>query len=392
MSGATWYCKHCGAAVGASGNYFNAPSRVRRRFMWFVVVTAVAVAGAAAGRHLKSPGSEQRVGLVVTSADGTGRLSSLPAATPWPTPSPVPLEEDDQTAGGVASNAAPGVQPLAPALDAGGWASAPRGPLESPAEPPAGSSPSTSAPIVSSGSADIAAGADATLVIAPAGSSLSRAGAAMWTAGRPPGRVILDGQLDDWVSQSIDVAHVAFGQSYWDGPADLSASAFLAFDAANLYVAVRVTDDFFSQPSLGADLHLGDSVEVQLDTDLAGDFSQGVYSDDDWQIGLSPGDFAGQAAEAFVWRPKASATGIRVASRKIESGYIVEAAIPWQLLGLDAAQTSRIGIAVNVSDNDYPGPAQVTMVSSVPSRSWDDPRTFGTLVLKATAPEADARP
>jgi hypothetical protein len=198
--------------------------------------------------------------------------------------------------------------------------------------------------------------------------------------------VVVDGQLDDWASEAIEVAQLAFGQEHWDGPADLSARAFVAFDAANLYVAVRVTDDVFSQPSSGEDLHLGDSVELQIDADLEGDFADTKHNGDDWQIGLSPGDFAARPPEVFVWRPADATTSARVGARRIEAGYIVETALPWRDLGVAAGGTTRVGLVINVSDNDFPSPAQVTMVSSVPARSWENPASFGTLLLRQPSP------
>ena len=62
-------------------------------------------------------------------------------------------------------------------------------------------------------------------------------------------------------------------------------------------------------------------------------------------------------------------------------GYIVEFEVPWSLLGFDPDRTKSLGIALNVSDNDDPRPAQLTMISGAPKRSWSDPRSFATLVL-----------
>lgn len=70
-----------------------------------------------------------------------------------------------------------------------------------------------------------------------------------------------------------------------------------------------------------------------------------------------------------------------LAARQLNDGYVLEAAIPWRLLGVNPQRTPSLGIALNVSDNDLPAPAQLTMVSTTPNRSWADPRSFGTLVL-----------
>ena len=152
-----------------------------------------------------------------------------------------------------------------------------------------------------------------------------------------------------------------------------------------------MTDDVFSQPASGTRLYLGDSLELQIDADLVGDWEVSVYDEDDWQIGVSPGDFGSRAPEAHAWRPAVGRLSeVRVASQRTPAGYVVELALPWALLGVDPAKTSAIGLALNVSDNDEPRPAQLSMVSSAPLRSWSDPRTFGTLVLEP--PSSVGRP
>ena len=86
-----------------------------------------------------------------------------------------------------------------------------------------------------------------------------------------------------------------------------------------------------------------------------------------------------------------SATRIDLAARRSAKGYTLEAAIPWRLLGIDPARTTVFGVALNISDNDVPEPAQLTMISSTPNRSWADPRSFGTALLEPI-PTAPARP
>lgn len=209
-----------------------------------------------------------------------------------------------------------------------------------------------------------------------------RPDAPTWRVARIAPPPTIDGRLDEWSTEPLAVDAVVFGQNFWRGPEDLSARAYAGWDDQALYLAVQVTDDVFSQPARGEELYLGDSIEVQIDADLAGDWSSQGYNDDDWQIGLSPGDFGDAPPEAFVWRPDLRpAESVRLAAMPLESGYALEAAIPWALLGVDPARTPGIGIALNASDNDDPRPAQLTMVSSAPRRSWSDPGSFATLWL-----------
>jgi hypothetical protein len=266
-------------------------------------------------------------------------------------------------------------------------------PIQAPPSGPtvAAASPATEAAAATPGATRVASrsGPAVTIVAPPATPTLAvrrRANTPVWQAAalaRPPR---LDGALDDWRGQPLDIASVVFGAESWSSPTDLSASAFAGWDAAALYLGVRVFDDVLAEPAqaVGAELHLGDSLELQLDADLEGDWDSPSYSADDWQIGLSPGDFSARGPEVVVWRPEGRpAAGVGVGARRLADGYILEAAIPWASLGVDPARVGAIGLALNVSDNDLPEPAQLTMISSSPPRLWDDPRTFGTLVLAA---------
>jgi len=210
-----------------------------------------------------------------------------------------------------------------------------------------------------------------------------RPGAPTWRIGRVAAPPTLDGALDDWRGAPIDVTAVVFGDEFWDGPADLSARAFGAWDDRALYFGVTVDDDVFSAPARGRELYLGDSLELQLDVDLAGDWDTDRYDADDWQVGLSPGNFVDRGPEAFAWRPEERiAADVGLAARLRDGGYILEVALPWALVGVEPGRVTAVGLALNVSDNDLPEPAQMTMISTSPIRSWADPRSFGTLVLE----------
>ena len=217
-----------------------------------------------------------------------------------------------------------------------------------------------------------------------------RPGNPAWLATYMPRSPEIDGALDDWRSEPIEFASVVFGPEHWDGGADLSARMLLGWNSRALFVSARVFDDVFSQPSTGDRLHLGDSLELQLDTDLLGDWDRGVYDVDDWQIGLSPGDFQERPPEWWVWRPALGAlsqeASIEIAAERHEDGYSLEAAIPWVLLETRPAGGKALGLSLNISDNDGPEPAQLTMIASSPSRSWSDPRSFGTVVLDGGPP------
>ncbi len=216
--------------------------------------------------------------------------------------------------------------------------------------------------------------------------ALKRAGETL-TASRVSRAPTVDGALNDWPSDGLPVNYVVYAQGAFGGPDDLQARVWLGWDDQALYVATRVQDDVLSQPSHGSSLYLGDSVEIQLDADLAGDFDSNEFDGDDWHIGLSPGNFADLAPEAYVWTPKAmtgAQAGIRVAARPLSgaSGYTLEAAIPWRLLNVKPGDGQSVGFTFSISDDDSPTPVQEAMLSTSASRQWHRPQTFNTLVLE----------
>ncbi len=200
----------------------------------------------------------------------------------------------------------------------------------------------------------------------------------------------LDGDLNEWP----DLPHLADQAVYrpenWAGPADLSARFALGWDNGRLYVAADVRDDVFVQTQRGETLFRGDSLELLVDGALSSDFDQAQLSGDDYQLGLSPGTGAGDAPEAYLWFPSPANrvpigdAPIVIATRRTETGYTLEAAIPWLVFRYVAPPNPgwRLGFVLSLSDNDTPDTAeQQSLVASVPGRRLTDPTTWGTLEL-----------
>ncbi|MFQ6058442.1 MAG: sugar-binding protein [Anaerolineae bacterium] len=189
---------------------------------------------------------------------------------------------------------------------------------------------------------------------------------------------------------------------------------FTAWDDTYFYVGAEISNDHIVQTQREAKLHVGDHVELWLDTDLQGDFDEPGLNEDDFQIGLSPGNFADIPPEAYIWYPEDKeglVREIQIAARRKESyspGYTLEAAIPLTLLGLDGdplvpargwviegsipqgvheyyPQGGRaIGFAAVLSTTDTPGAAQQEdMTASSPQFQGGHPATFNTLIFMA---------
>ncbi len=209
-------------------------------------------------------------------------------------------------------------------------------------------------------------------------------------AGRLVTAVVIDGDLGEWGDVPVTEANaLVYSAAGWDGSDDVRGLWRLGWDDNYLFIAVQVEDDLHIQTQTGNQIFRGDSVSLQIDSDLDGDFGPQL-SEDDYQINLSPGDFAGIPPSAFRFQGTreggmvdAPGHGIRVAALQVEAGYQLEAAIPWQDIGLAPEAGLVVGLALNVNDNDTVGTAvQEVMKSHAATRAFRDPSSWGRLTLR----------
>jgi hypothetical protein len=196
---------------------------------------------------------------------------------------------------------------------------------------------------------------------------------------------VIDGDLSDWDANQHGVNQITYGAGAWTGGSDASATYSLGWDSANLYVAVRVTDDTFVQVASGRTMYKGDSAEILFDADLLGDFSRTTLSSDDFQLGFSPGNFNTVAPSAYRWFPasqEGSLSSTEVKSTRTDSGYNLEVRVPWTVFGVSPVSDRHYGFVLSISDDDSAGTAvQQSLVSSVGTRILTNPTSWGTLVL-----------
>jgi hypothetical protein len=202
--------------------------------------------------------------------------------------------------------------------------------------------------------------------------------------------VVIDGVLNEWDLPLIDsVDNEVFGST------DNKARFSLKWDAEYLYLALMVEDDIFVQEtSGGANMYLGDSIEMEIDTNLKGDYCNTAIDSDDYQLGISPGylqDPTLRGPGAWLWWPS-SIAGPKVVDVAAAftvapdpAGYIIEARFPWQMFGNPLHLGGEYyGWALSVSDNDHAGTTkQEGMISTAPKRTtWNNPTLWGTLQIE----------
>jgi hypothetical protein len=171
--------------------------------------------------------------------------------------------------------------------------------------------------------------------------------------------------------------------------ADLGGTVALAYDESFLYVSFNIFDDgfvgYFGEDQLYFN---SDSPQLLLDLDLTGDYADQKDSRDDIELDFLTGrDEPGDSSQVALWRLETLESFVLeealIGASSTGTGYFVEAAIPWESLGVKPEPGQRYGIAASVSDNDTPGTAvQECMMSTAPQRDWQDPTTWGTLELE----------
>ncbi len=199
--------------------------------------------------------------------------------------------------------------------------------------------------------------------------------------GTPPN---IDGNLHEWATTAYPIAAVVHEGGSWSGLDDLSGTAYVAWDEANVYIALDVVDDYFVQESSGIMLYQGDSAEVWFDADLFGDFNSNDMNEDDHHIGFSPGRPATLSTESYRWSPRGrqGPVGGQLAAARSDRGYTLEWALPWAALGIIPADGAAFGFTVCLSDNDRAGvQIQESMVCLHGSRQHNQPASLSTLVL-----------
>ena len=208
------------------------------------------------------------------------------------------------------------------------------------------------------------------------------------------GAIQIDGQLNDWAqtgSAWTEISAVTFDQDcairFPDSgrSIDLAGQVRFAYDDQNLYVAFQVDDDgYVGYTGDDERYFLDDSVQLSLDLDLLGDFNEAGRNQDDWQVDFLPD---AESPRVGLWQ-LGSLTSRRfdeaqVAVSLTETGYLVEAALPWRSFGVTLQPGDRLGLAANINDNDTPGRNnQECIISTAPQRKWDDPTSWGSLLLK----------
>lgn len=196
----------------------------------------------------------------------------------------------------------------------------------------------------------------------------------------------LDGNLLEWALPYFsDASHILFGPENAQTPQDLSGSCAGQWTDDALYIACLVRDDQLVQLSSGNLLYEGDSLELHFDTRLMQDVERAEMDQDDYQIGVFPGDVVGRASEAYRWFPlnkEGALPNVRIVSQHTNDGYVFEAEVPWNDIEMKPKSGEAYGFGLVINDTDTPDTtAQESQATLFESHQWATPPSWGLLIL-----------
>ncbi|NOR67135.1 MAG: hypothetical protein GQ528_07250, partial [Woeseiaceae bacterium] len=155
--------------------------------------------------------------------------------------------------------------------------------------------------------------------------------------------------------------------------ADLGANFRAMWDADNLYVLVKVTDESLRNDS--DEFWLDDSVEVFIDADNS---KSAEYGDNDYQYYFEWAETNPGMGEFKHGRIE----GVEFAAKRTETGYRTEIRIPWSTLGANPSVGAKIGLDVHVNDDDDGGDRDTKLMwRGVQDNASQSPRALGTAEL-----------
>jgi hypothetical protein len=186
---------------------------------------------------------------------------------------------------------------------------------------------------------------------------------------------VIDGNLDEaWNgSRSYKLENAIYTPP--TSPADLSASYRAMWDENNLYMFVDVTDDVLRHDTAAANWYESDSVEIYIDAD---DAKASAYGQNDYQYAFNWDKTSPGMQEAKHNRT----AGVEHALVTTDKGYRLEIKFPWTTLGVKPSAGAKVGLDVQVNDNDAEGKRKSKITwHATEDNAWETPQAFGNAEL-----------
>jgi hypothetical protein len=185
---------------------------------------------------------------------------------------------------------------------------------------------------------------------------------ALFALDRSHDRPIVDGALKDWQLETFTQMNTAEALAYkkapWSGPADLSMLYSLAYDADNLYFALKVRDQTHMPPMKASEPWRGDSIQLAcgLGLDGAGNAASlikfSIELDSAKQVKvkeLSSPPPIPPVVKRILSRAELKAAVVRDSANGTTS---YEGAIPWKLITGTSEKPAVFGFGAMINDAD----------------------------------------
>ena len=222
--------------------------------------------------------------------------------------------------------------------------------------------------------------------------------------------VTIDGDLSDWNTNDPivlnDASQLVRDGHFWNGPDDLSANVYIAWDETYLYIGADVTEDSVFGAIETLPLDGEDNFEVYISTNPDDDPARTQYAANDFKLFLiMDGEYWDTAFDRsmvprenrmrFISKGMDGGEnvleGYEVAATQTTTGFIYEARIPWTCFSNEqiAVYTPEVGDTVNfnflITDISYPCPG----TEYIPQIAWTgtkeamdtNPSSWGRLTL-----------
>ncbi len=230
----------------------------------------------------------------------------------------------------------------------------------------------------------------------------------VYTITRVPSPPAMEGKESDWPELRDDTKQLIEIQ---DSPSQRFARVQAHYDSDNLYLAYRVFAHSNHMRNSGQDERLlfktGDAVDIMFAPDNAGSNAGGArllmtYRGDkpaailyEKTVSGTPAGsrvpFASPARVLYFDRVQ-SVKSVQLAAGQIDGGYLVEAKIPWALLGIKAVPGLKLRADIGVLSADNGGTFTVSrqywsnkatgLVNDIPGEAELTPSLWGTIELK----------
>lgn len=216
----------------------------------------------------------------------------------------------------------------------------------------------------------------------------------LWGQQIVPEAIQVDGEPNEWA----DIAAVRLTPQLHQlkpdplktrlDPANFSAQVRAAWTADTFFLCAEVVDSTpLVNPHQGPELWRGDSMELYIG--FNGPSTKSQYGEGEFQIGVHPGN-NGRDAYLWNWKPlpvngvKAPPEGRRIenatiVSRAIDSGYLVELAIPLDTIGQQVQDGQLLGFSLHINNKDSPKSesSDGVIAWNGTDADWKDPSYWG---------------